>query len=84
MDYYGNWGIGEWLAMSAMMLIFWGLVIAFVVWAFRGYGGRDRHAAGHTGRSDQLLAERFARGDIDEEEFTRRTEVLHASSGGRR
>ena len=31
---YG-WGAGDWLAMSVMMLVFWGGLAALLVWAVR-------------------------------------------------
>lgn len=78
MDWDGGWGIGGWLTMSLMMLVFWGGLVVLVVFLVRG---SDRSGAPSQtttpGRgADQLLAERFARGEIDEEEFTRRREVL--------
>ena len=82
MGYYdGNWGVGEWLAMGAMMLVFWGLLIGLVIWAIRSFRNGDR--ATGSGRPDQLLAERYARGEIEEEEFQRRRDLLHSTSGPR-
>ena len=35
-DYYdGSWGGGQWLVMSLMMLLFWGSLVALIVWAVR-------------------------------------------------
>jgi putative membrane protein len=81
---HGGWGAGDWLAMSFMMVVFWGLLIALVVWLVRGnrpgYGSEDRPASDPTQRADDVLAERFARGEIDEDEFTKRRQVLHPTS----
>lgn len=52
-----NWGATEWLAMSVMMLLFWGLLTGLVVWAVR------------TLRTD---GERSARRDMDEAAFQSR------------
>lgn len=74
----GGWGVGGWIAMSLMMLLFLGGLIALVVWAVRGWGS-DR-ATGTTPprpSADETLAERFARGEISEDEFARRREALH-------
>lgn len=81
MGWDGSWGVGGWLAMSLMMLVFWGVPIALVVWLIRS-SFHPRQAAGTTPRSsaEQVLAERYARGEIDEEEFTRRSEVLRQGS----
>jgi putative membrane protein len=77
-----DWGWGAWLMMSLMMVVFWGLVIAGIVVLFRYLtGSRQGGGPGSTsGRSsaEELLAERFARGEIDEDEYTRRRELLRA------
>jgi len=79
MMYWGN-GMSGWgmTLMTVSSLLFWGLVIAAVVAVVR-YLGRDAHSgppATHGPTPQQLLAERFARGEIDEDEYTRRTQVL--------
>ena len=81
MGWDGSWGVGGWLVMSLMMLVFWGVPIALVAWLIRS-SLHPRQAAGTTSRSsaEQVLAERYARGEIDEEEFTRRSEVLRQGS----
>lgn len=79
MGYYnGDWGVGEWLAMSAMMLLFWGSVIGLVVWVSQNLRGESRQADSSAG-PDEVLAERYARGDIDEDEFRRRRELLQTT-----
>ena len=77
---HGGWGAGEWLAMSLMMLVFWGALITLVVWLVRSdRTDQHRDMAGRPANPDEVLAERFARGEIDEDEFTRRRELLHTS-----
>jgi putative membrane protein len=53
-----------------------------VVWLVRSIGGnqpaRQTPPPSTTAKADQLLAERFARGEIDEDEFTRRRDLLRA------
>ena len=87
MGYYdGNWGAGEWLAMGTVLLLFWGLLIGLVVWAVRGYrssGQRGQTRGGSTAGPDTVLAERYARGVIDEDEFLRRRDLLHSAAGSR-
>ena len=79
---HGGWGAGDWLAMSLMMLVFWGALIALVVWLIRSNRTDQRpDAPASTRRADEVLAERFARGEIDEDEFTRRRELLQTPSG---
>ncbi|GHE68920.1 hypothetical protein GCM10014715_23400 [Streptomyces spiralis] len=78
-----GWG---WFAMSLGMLLFWVLLIVVVVLLFRALnrGTGQSRAQGGTGRPvpEQLLAERFARGEIDEDEYRRRLDVLRQGSGG--
>lgn len=73
-----NWGATEWLAMSVMMLLFWGLLIGLVVWAVRNLRteGESVRPPAVSGRAEEVLAERYARGEIDEAEFQRRRELL--------
>ena len=71
-----GWG---WGLMALAMVVFWGLVIAGVVvlvWYLR----RDDRSRAQSPTAEQILADRFARGDIDEEEYHRRLQVLR---GGR-
>ena len=83
---HSGWDGGDWFAMSVMMLGFWGLIAALVVWVVRSsphMPARPRSEQGFTTRSvDEMLAERLARGEIDETELTRIRELLDASSGG--
>ena len=77
----GHWGAGDWLAMTSLMVLFWGAVIVLVIWAVRRIAGRDSAEPGPEPRLDarELLAERFARGEIDEDEFRRRGQALEDS-----
>ena len=84
MLWYGdNGGAGNgwgYLLMGVGMLLFWGLLIAGAVAVFRQPERRDRTAGGMVPAhrtAQQLLAERFARGEIDETEFTGRLAALH-------
>ena len=63
--YHSFWGMG-WLG-----LLFWGLVLVAVVLAVRWLwqaGGR-KDTAGRPNRAMDILKERYARGEIDKEEF---------------
>jgi putative membrane protein len=67
---WGMWGIG----MMLFMLVFWGLVVAGIVVAIRwlvqqGKGSRSDAAL-------EILRERYARGEIDREEFLARKRAL--------
>ena len=77
--YWGN-GMGGWgmVLMTVGGLLFWGLIIAGIVWLVRstGRGGQPGTAAGQAPTPQQVLADRFARGEIGEDEYTRRLHVL--------
>lgn len=115
------WGPGTWIGMSIAMLVFWGLVIALVIWVAQwATSNRARNggapavlpaqpptvamptvampAAGEpvpaapappaaaapaaaavppaSSGALHILAERFARGEIDEEEYVRRRDLI--------
>jgi putative membrane protein len=79
----GNWSGGDWFAMGSMMLLFWAAVIAVVVWAVRSVRNERQHPereSNNTPSPQDILAERFARGEIEEDEFARRYELLHNTS----
>jgi putative membrane protein len=81
--YHGDTGWGGWILMTLVMLAFWALVIFAVVAMFRGLG-KSKEPAERTRRGDPLdiLAERFARGEIDAAEYEARTRVLRDASPG--
>jgi putative membrane protein len=75
-----GWG---WMAGGLMMLIFWGGLVALVVFLVRGSDARSSRREEKRSGADALgiLAERFARGEISEDEFEQRKRVLeHGSS----
>ena len=73
----GSWGWGSWLVMMLVMVAFWGLVIFAIVALFRGGSAKSDR----TPDRDPLrvLDERFARGEIDEDEYRARAEVLRGA-----
>ncbi|CAL9656518.1 hypothetical protein SUDANB105_06825 [Streptomyces sp. enrichment culture] len=78
-----GWG---WFAMSASMIVFWALIISLGVLLFRALAraGDTKTPTGTRGADpEKLLAERFARGEIDEEEYDRRLTVLRGCAGDR-
>jgi putative membrane protein len=76
----GGWGWGAWFAMGFMMLVFWGAIVAIVIVAIRSWGHRpESPSAAGTGSEDdalRVLDTRFARGEIDAEEYTSRRDLL--------
>ena len=78
MHWYGN-GIGGWgyLLMTINMLLFWALVIAAIAALVRYFGGiRNVWSGPRQARPELILAERFARGELDQDEYERRLDVL--------
>ena len=71
---YMMWNGGHGLFGGLMMLLFWGLVIGLVVLAFRGFSGRSDTRPGNSALD--ILKERYARGEIEEDEYERRKERL--------
>jgi putative membrane protein len=52
----------SWVWMSLMMVLFWGGLIVFGVWAVRSFTDRERSPL-------EIVRERFARGEITKEQF---------------
>ena len=77
----GSPGWGGWVLMSVMMVLFWGALIFAGVAVWKALS-RDNRSSSRTdpAKSDPelLLDERFARGEIDEDDYKRRRELLHA------
>ncbi|RBI83537.1 hypothetical protein DRV85_15460 [Rhodosalinus halophilus] len=70
------WGSGYGMVGGLMMLLFWGVVIVLIVLAVKWFTNNQH--GGTLGRRDaiDILRERFAAGEIDEEEFERRKKAL--------
>ncbi|MFO7767631.1 MAG: SHOCT domain-containing protein [bacterium] len=73
---WGLWGMGGW------MWLFWIIVLGAVVWGvLAALRGGERPGGMGTGTEDvrtplEILKERYARGEIDREEFEERKEAL--------
>ena len=70
-------GWGGWIVMTLIMVTFWSLLVFGVVALFRG--DRDTRSAHQQSRERdpmQILDERFARGEIDVDEYHARQQVL--------
>jgi putative membrane protein len=76
----GGWGPGAWIAMALMMLAFWALVVALVVYVFRSLTRTRPEAPRPLDQRDgmRILDERFARGEIDADEYTQRRDLLRS------
>ena len=85
-DHMSGWGYALGIIV---MILFWGVLLAAVVAAIR-YLGRGRQGrlppeppaqASQPPRAEEVLAERFARGEIDADEYRQRLETPR--EGGR-
>lgn len=70
-----------WLLMSAGMVLFWGAIAAAVVALLRSIGPPVTRVTGPD--AQQILAERYARGEIDEAEYRRRLDTLQRPGADR-
>lgn len=77
MDWNGGW----WILMALGMILFWGLVIAGIVWVVRELGSSHRHS---TAAPDPLalLDHRLADGTITPEEYRERRAILTGKDPG--
>lgn len=66
---YGMWG-------GLMMVAFWALIVGLIVFAARGFSNQPGTGNGQT--ATDVLRERYARGEIDEDEFERRLARLES------
>lgn len=64
------------------MLLFWGILLVVVIggaaWVFRQVTGTHQSGEHHQPTARQVLDERLARGEIDQEEY----ELIHARITG--
>lgn len=81
----GSWGVGNWLVMGFGMLVFWALVVAGIAWLMRSAitwrgGGAPSAPLEATARTTpsarDLLDERYARGEIGDDEYRTRRDIL--------
>ncbi len=82
MYWYGH-GIGGWgyALMAIGTILFWGALIYGIVALVRypGRGTPQAHEPAQPLSPERLLAERFARGEIDEDEYHQRLTSLRAA-----
>jgi len=69
-------GGGNWLAMILMMIIFWGLIVAAVVFVVRHFSHPHHAGSPVSDSAIETLKMRFAKGEMDEDEFQRRLKLL--------
>ena len=74
-------GWGGWIVMTIAMVAFWALVVLGIVAMFRGLRGDDGTSRERRSPRDaeEILGERFARGEIDADEYHARQSVLRSN-----
>jgi putative membrane protein len=78
--FFRPWGSGGWLLGLIVLLMLAGLALRIV-----GFSRRRHHfkeaARGRASSPEQILARRFAAGEIDEEEYRSRLAALRNTAG---
>jgi len=70
-----NWWAGDmgwWMVLGGLwMLLFWGMIIWLIVWAFKkvSQAGKAASTNTSTGSALDIAKERYARGEISKAEF---------------
>lgn len=72
---HGHMDAGWGIAMLLVMLVFWALIAALVVWVVRTSRG-PHLPTGLPSNPEQILAERLARGEIEVAEYETRLAAL--------
>lgn len=70
-------GMGTWGGMGVGMLLFWGVIIALIVFIAR-FLMNDATASGGDKTPLQTLKARYARGEMDKDEFEQKKRDLEA------
>ncbi|MHA7278017.1 SHOCT domain-containing protein [Arthrobacter sp. Hz1] len=83
MYWNGDMGVWGYILMGISFLLFWGAVITGIVLLLRSTGNSGQRGAQlpPPRMSEDLLADRFARGEIDETEYRSRIAVLEGRAG---
>lgn len=80
---HGDFGGTGFILSAIAMVVFWVLVIGGIVllvrYLVRHLGPAASGAANASRHAEELLADRFATGEIDEEQYRHRLEVLRAN-----
>jgi putative membrane protein len=80
--WHDGWGPGAWIAMFFVMLVFWTIVVGTIIAVMRSGHLRDHdhdHGPARLHDAERILAERFARGEIDADEYKQRSDLLRSS-----
>jgi putative membrane protein len=74
--HHGGWGPGGWIWI-AWMVLFCGALLVTAIYFLR----HRRAVPSATGSAETVVAERYARGEIDAEEYRRHQDVLRERPG---
>lgn len=78
--WHDGWGTGGWIAMAFVMIVFWTIVVVAIVAVMRSnQWRRPEPGPGRADDAERILAERFARGEIDADEYKQRRDILRSS-----
>jgi putative membrane protein len=78
--WHDGWGPGAWIAMIFVMLVFWTIIVGTIIAVVRSRHLRDHdHGPRRLHDAERILAERFARGEIDADEYKQRSDLLRSS-----
>lgn len=80
----GKMGVWGTFLMGVSFVLFWGAIITAIIVFSRSLGAGNRRYRGGgpgAGLAENLLAERFTRGEIDESEYTARLTALGRGRG---
>ncbi len=72
----GAWGWGGMIFGPIMMIVFLALIVGAVVLVIRWTGLGGSAVAGGANKARHILDERFARGEIDKDDYEERKRVL--------
>jgi putative membrane protein len=78
--HHGDVGIGWWIVMMLGMILFWGAIVALVVWALRGRVGPLGIRQPEAQEPLEILRRRLADGSISVEEYEQRRAKLDPDS----
>jgi putative membrane protein len=79
-DWYGDSpGWGSWFMMMLIMVAFWALLVLGAMALYRTFRDDQRPPPGRDS-AEQVLRERFARGEIDDEQYARQLAVLGSAT----
>ena len=73
---YDSWGVGNMMGFfggSIMMIVFWVLLVAFIVWMVREVDNKNSRSSSN---ALEILKERYAKGEISKEEFEEKKKDL--------